>query len=116
MDSNRIEDAAREVYGHAEESLGSLRGEGGPRTRGTLDRAASKNRSALGQARDTAFDLMDRGGGGVADLFDAAQNLMSRGGAGVRQRLSDRPLATLLAAAAIGWAIALVLRGSTRRG
>lgn len=114
MDPDRIEGAAREVYGHTEEGLGRLTGDRGTQARGTVDRVAGTAQNAMGQARDTALDLMDRGGGGLSDMADAAQNAVSRSGAALRRRLEEQPVSTVLIAAAVGWALALLMRGARR--
>ena len=57
---------------------------------------------------------MDRSGGGLADMADAAQNAASRGGSALRRRLEEQPVSTVLIAGAIGWALALLIRGARR--
>lgn len=88
MDTNRVTGTARTLAGKAEDAFGRVTGQDDFRAQGALDQVAGAAQDAYGRASD------------------AAENSLRR----VSQELQERPLATLLIAAAVGYALTWLMR------
>jgi ElaB/YqjD/DUF883 family membrane-anchored ribosome-binding protein len=84
----------------------------GKRATAGVEEAASVARATadtLGEARDHAWDVAQRAGALARDTAAEAYRRGERAGRDIAERVEERPLAALLMAGAIGYAIAYLL-------
>ena len=85
MDENRLEGAAREVGGMAQEGVGRLAGNARLQAEGAINQAAGRAQNLYGQTADTARE--------TATTLDSW----------FRNALEQQPYATAMAVLAAGW-------------
>jgi uncharacterized protein YjbJ (UPF0337 family) len=136
MDENRIKGAARNVEGKIEEAVGGLTGDTRTKLEGKLHEGAGKVQSAFGKAMDDigGTAIVDRASSFVKQATAAGENAASvvqdaaqkagaqasdfgerlydesrRAGQSIGRTIEEQPLAAVLVAAAIGYAIAYLM-------
>jgi uncharacterized protein YjbJ (UPF0337 family) len=60
MDTDRIEGAAHQAKGAVKEAVGKVTGDKKTEAEGTAEKAAGKVQNAVGGAKDTVRDALDR--------------------------------------------------------
>jgi uncharacterized protein YjbJ (UPF0337 family) len=99
MDSDRITGAAKEFAGKAEGTVGNMADDARTRAAGGAREAAGKAQNLYGQAKDVARDAADA----------AVSYAKGDGAEAVSRLVQQNPLGSLLAAGAVGFALALLL-------
>jgi uncharacterized protein YjbJ (UPF0337 family) len=137
MDENRIKGAVRNVEGKVEETVGGLTGDTRTKLEGKLDQDVGKVQSAVGRAMDElgGTAIADRAASLVRQATAAGENAASvvqnaaqkagaqasdfgerlydesrRAGQSIGRTIEEQPLAAVLVAAAIGYAIAYLMQ------
>ena len=108
MDEDRITGAAKNMAGKVENAAGNITGDADTQAAARVREAAGKVQNLYGQAKDAARDAAD----------DALSYAKGPGSDAVAKAVRDNPLGSLLIAAGIGFALALMMRPqprSTRR-
>ncbi len=106
MDTDRIEGAAKEFAGKAEGAVGDIAGDAKTQASGRTREVAGKVQNLYGQAKDVA-----------REATDAAVNYAKGDGAeAITKLVHQNPLGSLVAAGALGFALALLIsRPAPRR-
>ena len=99
MDEKRVEGAARNIAGKAQEGLGRVTGDAKIQAEGVVNQAAGAAQDLYGQAKDTA-----------ADAAGAARDTAASINDWLRHTIETQPYMTALVALGIGW-----LLGRTHR-
>jgi uncharacterized protein YjbJ (UPF0337 family) len=99
MDPDRITGTAKEFAGKAEGTVGDLAGDARTQASGRVREAAGKAQDLYGQAKDVARDAADA----------AVSYAKGDGAEAVSRLVQQNPLGSLLAAGAVGFALALLL-------
>src|SRR5262245_57682091 len=99
MDNDRIAGTAKEFAGKTEGTLGEMAGDAEMQASGSIREASGKMRNLYGQAKDAAREAADTAVGyAKGDGADAIAKLVHQ-----------NPIGSLLAAGAIGFALAMLL-------
>ena len=104
MDEDRITGAAKNWAGKAEGTVGDIAGDADTQAAGRIREAAGKVQNMYGQAKDAARDA-------AGDALDYARG---HGSDAVAKAVRDNPLGSLLIAAGLGFALALMMRPQSR--
>lgn len=96
MDEDRFKGAATNIGGKVKDAVGGLTGDGKTQAEGKLDQASGQLQNAYGSAKDA---VREQAGTLGAQLDDA---------------LKEHPLASLLAAAGVGYLFAKLTQPSRR--
>ena len=106
MDKDRIEGSAKEWAGKTEGAVGDIAADADTQAAGKVREAAGKVQNLYGQAKDAARDTADS----AADFARKAIDNTGDGTEAIAKMVQDNPLGSLLAAGAVGFALALLLR------
>jgi uncharacterized protein YjbJ (UPF0337 family) len=136
MDENRIKGAVRNVEGKVEEAVGGLTGDTRTKLEGKLDQGAGKVQGAFGKAIDdlggnaiadraasfvkqaTAVgenaasavqDAAQKAGAQASDFGERLYDESRRAGQSIGRSIEEQPLAAVLVAAALGYAVAYLM-------
>ena len=104
MDKDRIEGSAGDKAGKAESAIGDIVGDTETGAAGRVREAAGKLQNLYGQAKDAARDTAD----------DALSYARGPGSDAVAKMVRDNPVGSLLMAAGVGFALALMMRPHPR--
>jgi uncharacterized protein YjbJ (UPF0337 family) len=99
MDNDRIAGAAKDFAGKAESTIGDIAGDAKTQASGRAREASGTVQNLYGQAKDAARDAADA----------AVSYAKGDGTEAVTRLVHQNPLGSLLAAGAIGFALALLL-------
>ena len=99
MDNDRIAGAAKDFLGKAESAVGDIAGDAKTRAEGRMREASGKAQNLYGQAKDVARDAADA----------AVSYAKGDGAEAVARLVHQNPVGALLAAGAVGFALALLL-------
>src|SRR6201989_3132654 len=110
MDKNRVEGAAKSVAGKAEAAYGRVAGDAATEASGRGHDAAGAAQRIYGQAVDAANDLGDAASGFAKQAIDAGRDLYRDGSRAVSSTVKNQPLGALLAAGAVGFALAMMIK------
>jgi uncharacterized protein YjbJ (UPF0337 family) len=98
MDEDRISGTVRDIKGQVKEGVGKVAGDSQTQTEGLADQLVGSAQRTLGQARDTVRDA-------AGSLGDSAETI----GEYIDEVVQERPLTALLAAAAVGYMLSLLI-------
>lgn len=124
MNSDQIVGEAKKVVGNVQQHAGEFLDDGKLRAEGTIEQAKGAVQAAYGQAKEKVGDYADQAselaGRTLAegrryvdeglDRYPEAQRYVRQG----REVVSHSPLAAVLLAGAVGYALALLVHGSRR--
>ena len=105
MDNDRVAGAAKDFAGKAESTVGDITGDGKTQASGLIHEASGKVQNLYGQAKDAARDATDA----------AVNYARGEGSDAVAKLVQQNPIGSLLAAGAVGFALALLLSRPARR-
>ena len=105
MDKDRIEGATQNVAGKVEGAAGNVAGDAQMEAAGTVRQAAGKVQNLYGQAKDATRDA-------TGAAIDYARG---PGSDAVAKLVHDNPVGSLLVAAGVGFAVAMMIRPRPRR-
>jgi uncharacterized protein YjbJ (UPF0337 family) len=115
MDKDRIAGSARDVAGRLERAAGDISGNSQTQAAGRAREAAGTVQNLYGQAKDAARDAGDAAVGYARDAYENSGETFRDSSQAVSRTVQDNPLAALLVAGGIGFALALLLTRSPRR-
>lgn len=116
MDEKRLEGAANSAAGKAEAAYGRLTGDAAAQVKGEARDAAGAVQRIYGQAKDTAENIGDAASDLASQAVETAGQYYRQGNRAVSSAIRHQPLGALLAAGAVGFALATLLnRPAPRR-
>lgn len=115
MDKDRIAGAAKDIAGKAEGAFGKATGDAETEAAGRAREAAGTVQNAFGQVKDFARDVGDTASGLAHDAIAAGGDYYRESSRAVSATVKEQPFTALLAAGAIGFALALLLSPRRRR-
>lgn len=113
MDIDRITGAAKDAAGKAESAIGNVLGDAETRASGKAREAEGTLQNLYGQAKDTARDVGDAASKLAHNALD--NETLRDGTQAIGKSVKDNPLASLLVAGGIGFAVAMLMSRQPRR-
>ena len=111
MDKDRIAGSAKEFAGRVESGVGETIGDAGVQASGHAREAAGTMQNLYGQAKDATREA----GGAAADYARDAYAASGDALQEIAKKVQTNPLGSLLAAGAVGFALALLMTRPPRR-
>jgi uncharacterized protein YjbJ (UPF0337 family) len=115
MDKDRIIGSAKDFAGKVEGAVGDLADDAQTRASGRAREAAGSVQNLYGQAKDAARDASDAAVGYAKDALGNSGETLREGSEVVARQVQNNPLGALLAAGAVGFALALLIGRQPRR-
>lgn len=116
MDKDRIAGSAKDFAGKVEGAVGSMAGDARTEASGRAREAEGTVQNLYGQAKDAARDATDAAVGMAKEAYDnISGETLREGSQAVVKKVQDNPLGSLLVAAGIGFALALLMTRPPRR-
>jgi uncharacterized protein YjbJ (UPF0337 family) len=115
MNEDRIAGAAKDFAGKTETAFGDVTGDTESQASGRAREMAGKAQNLYGQAKDAARDAADAATGFAKDVYNSRGEALRDGSQALAQKVQDNPLGSLVAAGAIGFALALFMTRPPRR-
>jgi uncharacterized protein YjbJ (UPF0337 family) len=114
MDKDRIIDSANDIGGRLEGAVGDATGDAKAQASGRARQATGAAQDIYGQAKDAARAVGDAATHYARDTYENSETLRASSEA-VAQKVQQNPLGSLLVAASIGFALALLMTRPPRR-
>ncbi len=114
MDTNRIEGAARDIGGKAEEFLGKVTDKPGTQAQGIADQVAGAAQNFYGRARDSFADAADRVPEALSQASGYGQQAYRDGSRQLATQVGKQPIETLLLVGAVGFLLGWITTRATR--
>jgi uncharacterized protein YjbJ (UPF0337 family) len=115
MNEDRIAGSAKNFAGKTESAFGDVTGNTEAQVGGRAREMAGKMQNIYGQAKDAAMDAADTAAGYAKDAYNNRGDALRDGSEAIAKRVQDNPLGSLVAAGAIGFALALFMTRPARR-
>jgi uncharacterized protein YjbJ (UPF0337 family) len=115
MNEDRIAGAAKDYAGKAENAFGSATGDTESQASGRAREMAGKAQNLYGQAKDAVQDAADKATDYAKDVYNNRGEAIREGQDALAKKVQDNPIGSLVAAGAIGFALALLLARPSRR-
>jgi uncharacterized protein YjbJ (UPF0337 family) len=115
MNEDRIAGTAKDFAGKTEAAFGDMTGDAASKATGHAREMAGKAQNLYGQAKDAARDAADTATGYAKDFYNNRGEAFREGSEALAQRVHDNPIASLVTAGAIGFALALLMTRPSRR-
>jgi uncharacterized protein YjbJ (UPF0337 family) len=115
MDKDRIAGAAKDAAGKVEGAVGDFAGDAETSTSGRLREATGTVQNLYGQAKDAARDAGDAAVSYAKDAYDNSGDTLRDSSKAVAKQVRDNPLAALLLAGGVGFALAMMMTRPPRR-
>jgi uncharacterized protein YjbJ (UPF0337 family) len=115
MNEDRMTGAAKDFAGKAEGAFGDATGDAETQASGRVREMAGKAQNLYGQAKDAARDAADAATDFAKDVYNNRGDTLRDGSQALAQKVQDNPLGSLVAAGAIGFALALFMTRPPRR-
>jgi uncharacterized protein YjbJ (UPF0337 family) len=113
MDKDRIAGTAKDVAGKIEGAVGSVTGDERTEASGRAREATGTVQNLYGQAKDAVRGASDAATSYAKDAMDS--DAYQNGSEAVAKQVRDNPLASMLIAGGIGFALALLMSRPARR-
>jgi len=114
MDTNRIEGAARNVFGKGEEFVGKVAERPQTQVQGLADQAAGVAQNLYGRAKDTFNDAAERMPDALSQASDLGQQAYRSSSKQLAAQVSKQPIETLLLVGALGFLLGWATTRATR--
>lgn len=114
MDKDRISGAASSFAGKVEGAAGELAGDARTQASGKAREAAGTVQNLYGQAKDAAREAGEAASNLARDAYENSGETIQSGTKAVAQSVRDNPIGSLLIAAGVGFAVALMMRPARR--
>jgi len=111
MDNDRVKGTVSQVGGKAKEAAGDLTGDESLRAEGAYDEASGAAQRAYGRAKDSVREVARHGRDYVGQVAEAGSSYYDDGLRAMERRIEERPLNSVMAAAAIGFVVGWLFRG-----
>lgn len=115
MDKDRIAGSAKDVAGKVEGAVGNLTGDARTQASGRAGEAEGTVQNLYGQAKDVARDAADTVVSYARDARENSGETLRDGSQALAKTVKDNPLAALLIAGGVGFALALLMTRPPRR-
>jgi uncharacterized protein YjbJ (UPF0337 family) len=115
MNEDRIEGAAKDFAGKAENAFGNAAGDKKSQASGSAREMAGKAQNLYGQAKDAVQDAADKATDYAKDVYNNRGDAIRDGSDALAKKVQDNPIGSLVTAGAIGFALALILARPARR-
>jgi len=115
MDKDRIAGSAKDFAGKVEGAVGDLAGDAQTSVSGRAREAAGTMQNLYGQAKDAARDAGDAAVSYAKDALGNSGDTMRQGSDVLAKQVQNNPLGALLAAGAVGFALAMLMTRPPRR-
>jgi uncharacterized protein YjbJ (UPF0337 family) len=109
MDNDRIAGSAKDFAGKFESAVGDITGDASTQAAGRAREASGTVQNLYGQAKDAARDAGDAAAGYAMDAYDSTGETLRDGSQALARSVQNNPLAALLIAGGIGFALAMVM-------
>lgn len=113
MDEDRVAGTIKDFQGKTENAFGNMTGDADAKATGRAREAAGKMQNLYGQAKDAARDAADTAASYAKDAYNS--DAVRDGSQALAQKVKDNPIGSLVAAGAIGFALALLMNRPPRR-
>ena len=114
MDKDRIAGTTKDFAGKAESTIGEMAGDAGTQASGRLREATGTAQNLYGQAKDAARDATDTATNYARQAYENSGDTFREGSEALIRKVRDNPLGSVLIAGGIGFALALMMRPSSR--
>ena len=115
MDSDRIAGSAKDFASRVEGAVGDLAGDAKTQAAGRVREATGSTQNLFGQAKDAAREASDAAVSYAKDAYESSGDTFRDGSQAIANTVQKNPLGSLLIAAGIGFALALMMRRPPRR-
>ncbi|MBN9600249.1 MAG: hypothetical protein J0G28_11320 [Afipia sp.] len=115
MNTDRLTGAAKSAAGKAEDALQRATDDAANEASARLRKAEGVARTVYGQAADAANEIGENAADLTRQALDAGSAYYRQGSRAIASTIRHQPLGTLLAAGAVGFALALMLNRPSRR-
>jgi uncharacterized protein YjbJ (UPF0337 family) len=115
MNEDRIAGSAKNFAGKTESAFGDVTGNTEAQAGGRAREVAGKMQDLYGQAKDAALDAADTAAAYAKDAYNNRGDALRDGSDAIAKRVQDNPLGSIVAAGAIGFALALFMTRPARR-
>jgi uncharacterized protein YjbJ (UPF0337 family) len=115
MDKDRVAGSAKDFAGKVEGAVGNMAGDAKTQAAGRAREAEGTVQNLYGQAKDAARDATDAAASYAKDALENSGETFRDGSQAVAKKVQDNPLGSLLVAAGIGFALALLMTRPPRR-
>lgn len=115
MDKDRIAGAAKDFAGKAEGVVGNMTGDAKTQAEGRAREAAGTVQNLYGQAKDAVSDAADTAVNYARDAIGNPADTLRGSQKAVADTVQENPLGSLLIAAGVGFALALMMTRPPRR-
>lgn len=115
MDKDRIAGSAKDVAGKVEGAVGNLTDDARTQASGRAGEAEGTVQNLYGQAKDVARDAADTVVSYAKDARENSGETLRDGSQALAKTVKDNPLAALLIAGGVGFALALLMTRPPRR-
>ena len=115
MDKDRIVSSAKDMAGKVEGAVGNITGDTSTHVSGVAREASGTAQNIYGQAKDSARDAADTAATYAKDAYDTSGAALREGSQMMAESVHDNPIASLLVAGGIGFALGLMMAGTSRR-
>ena len=113
MNEDRVTGTVEDLAGKAESAFGDMTGNPETKAGGRAREAVGKAQDLYGQAKDAARDAADAATGYARDFYNS--DAVRDGSEALARKVQANPIGSLVAAGAIGFALALLLARPQRR-
>jgi uncharacterized protein YjbJ (UPF0337 family) len=115
MDTDRISGSAKEFAGRVESGVGEMAGDSKTQASGRAREAAGTVQNLYGQAKDAARDASETAVNYAKDAYESGGDSIRQGTQALAKKVQENPLGSLMVAAGIGFALALMMTRPPRR-
>ncbi|WP_420967106.1 hypothetical protein [Bradyrhizobium sp. B120] len=115
MENDQIVGSAKNFAGKLEGPVGDIAGNAETETARRVRETTSAAQNLYGQAKDAAREATDATVNYAKDAFENRGDTFHHGSQAIAKRVQDNPLASMLIAGGIGFALALLLTRPPRR-
>ncbi len=115
MDEDRITGSVKEFAGKTEAGIGDVAGDATTQAEGRARETAGTAQKLYGQAKDAARRTTDAATSYAKDLYGHSGDTFRDGSQALAKKVQEKPLGSLVIAAAVGFGLALFMTRPLRR-
>src|ERR1700694_1717743 len=115
MDKDRIAGSAKDFAGKVEGTVGDIAGDPKAQVAGRVREATGTAQNLYGQAKDATREATDAAVSYAKDAYENSGDTFRDSSQAIAKNVQDNPLGSMLIAAGIGFALALLMTRPPRR-
>jgi uncharacterized protein YjbJ (UPF0337 family) len=115
MDKDRTSGLAKDLADKVDSTVGDIAGDAKAQAAGRVREAVGTAQNLYGQAKDAARQATDAAVSSAKDAYENSDGTFRDGSQALAKSVQDNPLASVLIAGAIGFALALLMTRPPRR-